>query len=59
MKNVQLQAAYTWSHTISDVDLSDSSGNGYGTHTTSDPLNLGATTTRAPRAQSRRWAMTL
>jgi hypothetical protein len=42
MKNVQLQAAYTWSHTISTVDLSDSSGNGYGTHTNSDPFNLGA-----------------
>ncbi len=35
----QIQASYTWSHTISNVDLSDSSGSGFDTHTTSTPYD--------------------
>jgi len=35
-----VQAAYTWSHAISNVDLSDSSGSGFGTHSQTDPYNI-------------------
>lgn len=35
-----VQAAYTWSHTISNVDLGDSSGNGFGTHSQTDAYNI-------------------
>ena len=35
-----LQAAYTWSHTISNVDGGDSSGSGFGTHSQTDAYNI-------------------
>lgn len=35
-----IQAAYTWSHTISNVDGGDSSGSGFGTHTQTDAYNV-------------------
>ncbi len=38
----QVQVSYTWSHTLSNVDLSDSSGSNFGTHTTTDVYNLRA-----------------
>jgi Carboxypeptidase regulatory-like domain len=38
----QVQAAYTWSHTITNVDSGDSSGNGFGTHSQTDPYNINA-----------------
>jgi hypothetical protein len=37
-----LQAAYTWSHTISNVDESDSSGSGFGQHSQTDAYNINA-----------------
>jgi hypothetical protein len=37
-----IQAAYTWSHTISNVDSSDSSGSGFGNHTQTDAYNVNA-----------------
>jgi hypothetical protein len=37
-----LQAAYTWSHTISNVDEQDSSGSGFGTHSQTDSYNINA-----------------
>jgi Carboxypeptidase regulatory-like domain len=37
-----IQAAYTWSHTISNVDSGDSSGSGFGTHSQTDPYNINA-----------------
>jgi hypothetical protein len=37
-----IQAAYTWSHTISNVDGGDSSGSGFGTHSQTDPYNINA-----------------
>jgi hypothetical protein len=37
-----VQAAYTWSHTISNVDEGDSSGSGFGTHSQTDPYNINA-----------------
>ena len=37
-----IQVAYTWSHTISNVDTSDSSGSGFGTHSQTDPYNINA-----------------
>ncbi len=38
----QIQAAYTWSHTISNVDGGDSSGSGFGQHSQTDPFNINA-----------------
>ncbi|MFZ1007585.1 MAG: hypothetical protein WAN65_12155, partial [Candidatus Sulfotelmatobacter sp.] len=35
-----LQAAYTWSHTISNVDEGDSSGSGFGQHSQTDAYNI-------------------
>jgi hypothetical protein len=37
-----VQAAYTWSHTISNVDEGDSSGSGFGQHSQTDPYNINA-----------------
>jgi hypothetical protein len=37
-----LQAAYTWSHTISNVDEGDSSGSGFGQHSQTDAYNINA-----------------
>ena len=37
-----IQAAYTWSHTISNVDGGDSSGSGFGNHTQTDAYNINA-----------------
>ncbi|HEX9111474.1 MAG TPA: hypothetical protein VF845_08345, partial [Terriglobales bacterium] len=37
-----VQAVYTWSHTISNVDSGDSSGSGFGTHTQTDAYNINA-----------------
>jgi len=36
----QIQAAYTWSHTIGNVDLGDSSGSGFGQHSQTDAYNI-------------------
>jgi hypothetical protein len=35
-----LQAAYTWSHTITNVDEGDSSGSGFGNHSQTDAYNI-------------------
>ncbi len=37
-----IQIAYTWSHTIANVDSGDSSGSGFGTHSQTDPYNINA-----------------
>jgi hypothetical protein len=36
----KIQAAYTWSHTISNVDEGDSSGSGFGQHSQTDAYNI-------------------
>jgi hypothetical protein len=38
----QIQAAYTWSHSIANVDEGDSSGSGFGQHSQTDAYNIGA-----------------
>jgi hypothetical protein len=38
----QIQAAYTWSHTISNIDSGDSSGSGFGNHSQTDAYNINA-----------------
>jgi hypothetical protein len=37
-----IQAAYTWSHTISNVDTSTSAGSGFGTHSQTDAYDINA-----------------
>ena len=37
-----IQAAYTWSHTISNVDEGDSSGSGFGQHSQTDAYDINA-----------------
>jgi hypothetical protein len=44
----QIQAAYTWSHSISNILLSDSSGSGFGTHSQTDPYNINADRGNSP-----------
>ena len=38
----QVQVAYTWSHTIANVDEGDSSGSGFGQHSQTDAYNINA-----------------